>query len=67
LIGYERWNRKAAELSSLASFKTSNLLERKSTGTEKKQGLDIADYLVKLDPREFIKIKEGAFLFYVRV
>ncbi len=55
LNAFEKWNIKAKELSHLANFTVSDLLERKATDAEKKQGLDIADYLIKFDFREFGK------------
>jgi len=57
LNGFERWNKKAKELSTLATYTVSNLLERKASVDERNQGLDIADYLVKFDPREFIPVE----------
>jgi hypothetical protein len=45
---YDLWNNKIPQLTSLASFRTSTLLRDKATETEKKQGLDIADYLLKI-------------------
>lgn len=53
LNGFEKWNRKKNELSHIANFTISSLLERKATETERKQGLDIADYLIKHDHKEF--------------
>jgi hypothetical protein len=53
LNGFEKWNIKAKELSHLASFNVSDLLERKATEAERKQGFDLADYLIKFDYREF--------------
>lgn len=47
LNAYDKWSEKAAELSPIASFTVSSLLERKATPEEKEQGLDLADYLVK--------------------
>lgn len=55
LNGFEKWTSKAKELSHLATFTVSDLLERKATETEKKQGLDIADYLIKFNYKEFVK------------
>ena len=55
LKGFEKWNTKAKELSTLASFTVSDLLERKATETEKQQGFDLADYLIKFDYRQFIE------------
>ena len=54
LNGFEKWNIKAKELSHLASFNVSDLLELKATEAERKQGFDLADYLIKFDYREFI-------------
>lgn len=55
LNGFEKWTSKANGLSHLATFSVSDLLERKATETEKKQGLDIADYLIKFNYKEFAK------------
>ncbi|QHT71182.1 hypothetical protein GXP67_33285 [Rhodocytophaga rosea] len=54
LNGYEKWSQKAKELSSITTIQVSNLLERKATQAERQQGLDLADYLIKYDYREFI-------------
>jgi hypothetical protein len=53
LNGFEKWSNKAKELSHLAIFTVSDLLERKATEAERKQGFDLADYLIKFDYREF--------------
>lgn len=53
LNGFEKWSRKAKELSHLATFTVSDLLERKATEAEKKQGFDLADYLIKYDYKAF--------------
>jgi hypothetical protein len=53
LNGFEKWSSKAKELSSITLFAVSDLLERKATEAEKKQGFDIADYLIKFDYNEF--------------
>ena len=55
LNGFEKWSNKAKELPTLASFSISDLLERKATATEKQQGLDLADYLIRFDYRQFIE------------
>ena len=39
----------------------SDLLECKATFIEKEQGLDLADYLIKFDYREFVKLDKGTF------
>lgn len=46
LKALEKWTQKAKELSSMATFFVSSLLEEKATETERKQGLDLADYLI---------------------
>jgi hypothetical protein len=46
---FDLWNNKIPQLTKLATFRTSTLLETKATEIEKKQGLDIADYLVKIE------------------
>lgn len=53
LNGFEKWSSKAKELGHLAKFKVSDLLERKATEAERKQGLDLADYLLRFDLLEF--------------
>jgi hypothetical protein len=50
---FEKWSRKAKELSHLAIFTVSDLLERKATEAERKQGLDLADYLIKFNYKAF--------------
>ena len=53
LNGFEKWSRKAKELSHFANFQVSDLLERKATDAERKQGFDLADYLIKYDYKAF--------------
>jgi hypothetical protein len=53
LNGFDKWSSKAKELSHLANFTVSDLLERKATEAERKQGFDLADYLVKFDYNAF--------------
>ena len=53
LNGFDKWSSKAKELSHLATFTVSDLLERKATEAEKKQGFDIADYLIKFNYKAF--------------
>ena len=53
LNGFEKWSCKAKELSHLANFTVFDLLERKATEAEKKQGFDLADYLIKYDYKAF--------------
>lgn len=58
LKGFEKWSAKAKELSKFAFVTISDLLETKATDTQKKEGLDIADYLIRFNIKEFIPIKE---------
>jgi len=53
LNGFEKWSHKAKELSQITRFTVSDLLERKASEAEKKQGLDLADYLIQFDYKEF--------------
>jgi len=53
LNGFDKWSSKAKELSHLANFTVSDLLERKATEAERKQGFDLADYLIKFDYKAF--------------
>lgn len=60
LNGFDKWSSKAKELSHLAIFTVSDLLERKATEAEKKQGFDLADYLIKYDYKAFALPKPEA-------
>jgi hypothetical protein len=51
---FEKWSKKAKELSHLASFQVSDLLERHASESDREQGLDLADYLIRFDYREFL-------------
>jgi len=53
LNGFDKWSSKAKELSHLANFTVSDLLERKATKAEREQGFDLADYLIKFDYTAF--------------
>ena len=53
LDGFEKWSSKADELSHIAKFTISNLLNSKATEAERKQKFDLADYLIKHDYRAF--------------
>jgi hypothetical protein len=55
LNGFEKWSLKAKELSHIKKFTISDLLETKATEKEKESGLDLADYLLRFDPKDFIK------------
>lgn len=54
LNGFEKWNNLAKELYHIIPFSVSDLLEIKASDSDKKQGLDLADYLIKFDYKEFI-------------
>lgn len=53
LNGFDKWRSKSEELSHIATFAVSDLLERKATEAERKQGFDLADYLIKYDYKDF--------------
>ena len=56
LNGFEKWNLKRKELSlkiPRTCFKISKLLEKNATEKEREDGCDIADYLIKFDPKSF--------------
>jgi hypothetical protein len=53
LNGFEKWSNKAKEHSHIARFTVSELLERKASEAEKKRGLDLADYLIRFDYKQF--------------
>jgi hypothetical protein len=58
LNAYDKWSNKAKELEKElfgTSFKVSDLLERKATNEEKAKGLDLADYLLRFDIKDFQK------------
>ena len=50
---FDKWSSKAKELSHIASFNVSDLLERKATEADRTKGFDLADYLLELDPNVF--------------
>jgi len=53
LNGFDKWSSKAEELSHLAIFTVSNLLELKATEAERQQGFDLADYLINFNYKSF--------------
>ncbi len=55
LNGFEKWSEKAKELSTITRFAISDLLETKASETDKKQGLDLADYLLQFDYKTVLK------------
>jgi uncharacterized protein DUF6371 len=54
LNGYRNWRRKAIELSSIATVTISSLLDKKANRQERRKGLDLADYLLRFDVKEFL-------------
>ena len=48
---YAEWSKKARELSHIAHFIVSDLLELRASEAERKQGLDIADYLITFNKK----------------
>jgi hypothetical protein len=54
LNGFKNWISRAKELSHLANFIVSDLLERKATEAERKLGFDLADYLINFDYKLFV-------------
>lgn len=67
LDGFEKWSSKAKELSHIAKFTVSTLLERKATEAAREQQYDIADYLVRLDLAAFTQTKPEAVQTFVEV
>lgn len=57
---FEKWSSKAREFKHLANFTVCDLLERKENDAERKKGLDIADYLLRYDYKEFTQPEHKA-------
>ena len=60
LKAYESWRKKADELLLLlpgTKFKASGLLEKHAKAEDRQQGLDLADYLVRFEYKDFIQSK----------
>ncbi|WP_394991185.1 DUF6965 family protein [Emticicia sp.] len=55
LNGFEKWSIKAKELSHIATIVVSDLLERHASDEERKEGLDLEDYLIRFDYKDFIE------------
>jgi hypothetical protein len=53
LNAVEKWGAIVKELKHLADFIVSDLLQRKASEADIKEGLDLADYLIKYDYKEF--------------
>lgn len=60
LNGFAKWSSRAKELSHLANFTVSNLLERKATEAEREKGFDLADYLLRYSVKDFAIIEPKA-------
>lgn len=54
LNAFEKWSIKAQQLNHITNFQVSDLLETKASDDERKQGLDLADYLLKCNLFEFL-------------
>ncbi len=55
LNAYDKWKEKIASLHPETTYQISDLLERKATIEQRKNGLDIADYLVALDMEKYLR------------
>jgi hypothetical protein len=55
LKAFDKWSIRAKELSHIAKFTISDLLELNATEIDKKEGFDLADYLIKFDLATFLK------------
>jgi len=53
LGAFDKWKEKINELSHLADIHISDLFEYHANQIEKKEGLDLADYLLRFKPEEF--------------
>jgi len=53
LKAFDKWKVKAQELSKIARVTVSEYLEQIATDQERKDGLDLADYLLKLDLKQY--------------
>ena len=53
LGAFDKWKEKINELSHLADFHISDLLESHANKAEKEKGLDLADYLLRFKLEEF--------------
>jgi hypothetical protein len=55
LNAFDKWTEKAKELTYLANFTISDVLEKIATATERENGLDLADYLIRYNYKQFIQ------------
>ena len=53
LGGLEKWSKKANILQNSANITISPILDQIATDEERKQGLDLADYLIRFSPEDF--------------
>ncbi|WP_224999712.1 DUF6371 domain-containing protein [Cesiribacter sp. SM1] len=60
LGAYHAWAEKAAKLSDICHFAVSDILERIATEQDRKDGLDIADYLIRYPLQQFQRKGERA-------
>ncbi|GAB3509070.1 DUF6965 family protein [Emticicia fontis] len=58
LNGFEKWENKAKELLSITNCNVSDLLEINATDEDKREGYDLADYLIQFDYKQFIESNE---------
>jgi len=52
---FDEWSKKAKELSTICNVSVSSLIEECATDEERQAGFDIADYLVRFSPSDFIR------------
>ena len=60
LNGFDKWTEKEQELKKAmpgTSFKISDYLQKNAPDTDKQKGYDIADYLIRFNPRDFVNNK----------
>jgi hypothetical protein len=53
LKGFEKWNNEAKNSPQLAKISVSDLLESNASETDKEQGLDLSDYLIRYNHKDF--------------
>jgi hypothetical protein len=53
---YAEWSERAKSLSTTCTITTSSLIEEKATETERREGFDLADYLVRYLPSDFARV-----------
>jgi len=51
---YDKWSEKAKEMSRICTVSVSSLIENNATEQERQAGSDIADYLVRFSPSDFV-------------